>query len=88
MARSAFNFPSRLGSCAGSADLELGWKIYEHVLEVGLGSDLHIRNSLTDMHARVGSLNEAGKVFDGMRDKDLASPGYSVHEEWEKAVEV
>ena len=43
---------------------------------------------MTNMYERVGSLNEAGKVFDEMRHRDIASPGYSVHEEWEKTVEV
>ncbi|XP_010938281.1 pentatricopeptide repeat-containing protein At1g04840 [Elaeis guineensis] len=74
LGHNAFTFPSRLGACAGSADLEPGRKIHEYVLEVGLVSDLHFRNSLANVCARVGSLNEAGKMFDGMRHRGIASP--------------
>ena len=88
LAYNAFTFPSRLGACAGSADLEVGRKIHEHVLGVGLGSYLYIKISMSNMYVRIGSLNEAGKMFDGMRHRDIASPGYSVHEEREKTVEV
>ncbi|XP_073113449.1 pentatricopeptide repeat-containing protein At3g03580 [Elaeis guineensis] len=93
LAADSFTFPSVLGACAGSGDLELGRRIHEHALEVGFGSDLYVGNSLINMYARLGSLDEARKVFDRMHRRDIVSwntliSGYSANGEWEESVEV
>ncbi|XP_058106855.1 pentatricopeptide repeat-containing protein At3g03580 [Magnolia sinica] len=89
----SFTFPSVINACAGLLDFEMGRTVHDHVLEMGIGSDLYIGNSLIDMYARLGYLKEARDVFDKMPQRDVVSwnsmiSGYSANGEPEQALEV
>ncbi|XP_064938086.1 pentatricopeptide repeat-containing protein At3g03580-like [Musa acuminata AAA Group] len=89
----AFTLPSVISACAGLGDLRISREVHQHVVELGLMSDLYIGNALIGMYSRVGSLVDARDVFDGMARRDIVSwnsliSGYSANGEWEKAVEV
>ncbi|KAL6010038.1 hypothetical protein ACLOJK_000469 [Asimina triloba] len=88
-----FTFPSVISACAGTLDFEMGRTVHDHVLELGLQSDLYIGNSLIDMYARIGLFEEARNVFDGMPCRDVVSwnsmiLGYSVNGEWRQALDL
>jgi pentatricopeptide repeat protein len=71
----------------------MGKQIHEHVLEIGLWSDLYIANALIDMYARFGDLVQARNVFEEMPHRDIVSwnsliSGYSSNGYWEEALEI
>lgn len=88
-----FTLPSVINSCAGLLDFEMGKIVYDHVLDMGFGSDLYVGNSLIDMYARFSCLDEARTVFEGMPRRDIVSwnsliSGYSANEKWEQALDM
>ncbi|KAJ6804357.1 pentatricopeptide repeat-containing protein [Iris pallida] len=66
---------SVLPACAHLGDLERGKRVHEIVEEYGFGADLPVRNSLIDMYAKCGRLEEARRVFDDdeLGEKDVVS---------------
>ncbi|WOL06070.1 hypothetical protein Cni_G14802 [Canna indica] len=63
---------SALPACAHLMDLQRGRLVHKLVDERGLGVDASVRNSLIDMYAKCGCLEEARRVFDnGMCKRDV-----------------
>lgn len=50
-----------------------GLEIQAYAMKNGLHLDLHVGNSLVDMHAKFGSTKYMDRVFDKMHDKDCIS---------------
>lgn len=64
---------SVLLACGDLSALLLGRKIHEHVERKKLCPNLLLENALIDMYARCGCLEDARKVFDRMKFRDVAS---------------
>ncbi|KAJ0968227.1 hypothetical protein J5N97_025144 [Dioscorea zingiberensis] len=48
-------------------------QLHCNVMKMGFGSDLIIANDLIDMYAKCGRMDMAGKVFDGMPERNVVS---------------
>ncbi|KAJ4973357.1 hypothetical protein NE237_006531 [Protea cynaroides] len=64
---------SVLPACALLKDLQRGRRVHDLLEEKGLGNYIPVRNSLVDMYAKCGSLDEARLVFDEMSERDVVS---------------
>ncbi|XP_077239251.1 pentatricopeptide repeat (PPR) superfamily protein [Tasmannia lanceolata] len=83
-----------LPACSHMAALMHGREIHGYMIVNGLRkNDVFVENAIMDMYAKCGSLIEARLVFDGMRDKDVASwnimiMGYGLHGHGDEALDV
>lgn len=68
-----FTMVSLLSVCAELGALELGRRVHVHMLKVGLQENLHACNALLDLYAKCGSIREAQKLFNEMKEKNLVS---------------
>eukprot|EP01018_Ginkgo_biloba_P006943 Gb_37396 [translate_table: standard] len=68
-----FTFASVAKACAGLADLEQGKEVHRHIIRTGSEFDVVVENSLVDMYAKCGSVNDARAVFDKMSNRDVVS---------------
>ena len=68
-------FLSLLKSCDDTNTLDQGQIIHEQVIEDGFDSDLAVGTTLVDMYARLGSLDDAQKVFDTLSNPSIISWG-------------
>jgi pentatricopeptide repeat protein len=59
----AVTFVGVLNACANIAAQEEGKCAHEQIIQSGLESDLFVGNSLVDMYAKCGSMEDAWKVF-------------------------
>eukprot|EP01018_Ginkgo_biloba_P024067 Gb_36177 [translate_table: standard] len=66
-------FASILPACANLTALEQGKEIHEEIIKSAYQSDLFVENSLVDMYAKCGSIEDACKVFDKMLRRDVVS---------------
>ncbi|KAL6569478.1 hypothetical protein OROMI_013992 [Orobanche minor] len=64
---------SALSSCAELALLDLGQQIHANSIKSGLGSSLSVDNSLVSLYAHCGYLENAGKVFNSMKTRNVIS---------------
>ncbi|KAJ7532329.1 hypothetical protein O6H91_14G082900 [Diphasiastrum complanatum] len=62
-----------LKACASPEALPQGRIIHADVVKAGYDSSVHVSNTLIDMYAKCGSLDEARRVFDQLRAKDIIS---------------
>ncbi|XP_061375172.1 putative pentatricopeptide repeat-containing protein At3g49142 [Gastrolobium bilobum] len=69
----AITCASVLPACGDLSALLLGRRIHEYVERKKLRPNLLLENSLIDMYARCGCLEDAQKVFDRMKFCDVAS---------------
>ncbi|KAL5063167.1 hypothetical protein RYX36_024904 [Vicia faba] len=69
----AITCASVLPACGDLSALLLGRKIHEYVERKKLRPNLLLENSLIDMYARCGCLEDAKRVFDKMKCRDVAS---------------
>ncbi|RHN41303.1 putative tetratricopeptide-like helical domain, DYW domain-containing protein [Medicago truncatula] len=69
----AITFASVLPACGDLSALLLGRRIHEYVEKKKLCPNLLLENSLIDMYARCGCLDDAKRVFDRMKFRDVAS---------------
>ncbi|XP_058736413.1 pentatricopeptide repeat-containing protein At3g29230 [Vicia villosa] len=85
---------SIMSACAESGMLGLGKKIHDSVLRCRFRCSTKVLNSFIDMYAKCGCLDDAFRVFSGMKEtKDLVSwnsmiHGFGIHGHGEKAIEL
>jgi len=52
-------FVGVLNACASILVLEEGWCVHQEIVEFGWDSDVFVGNSLVDMYAKCGSIEDA-----------------------------
>ncbi|XP_057511091.1 pentatricopeptide repeat-containing protein At1g08070, chloroplastic-like [Actinidia eriantha] len=80
-----------LNSCANLGMLELGKWVHAYVDRNRIKADRFIGNALVDMYAKCGSIDEAFKVFNGMKLRDVYTytaiiVGLAMHGQGERAL--
>ena len=73
-----------LSACTEFGSLTVGERVEEYAKDNGLLSDLRVQTSLIHMYCKCGCIEQAKKIFDGVRAKDLAMwsammNGYACH---------
>ncbi|KAG8058899.1 hypothetical protein GUJ93_ZPchr0002g23246 [Zizania palustris] len=63
---------SLLSACAKLGSAELGKKVERDAISIGLQSDPRVATGLINMHCKFGNIKLARKIFDGVRNRDLA----------------
>ncbi|KAH7278690.1 hypothetical protein KP509_38G052600 [Ceratopteris richardii] len=76
-----------LNACKSRPHLAQGRTIHEHICRSSYRSDVYINNTLINMYARCGNLNEAQQVFHELIHKDIVTwntllTGYAHHRAW------
>ncbi|KZV51894.1 pentatricopeptide repeat-containing protein-like [Dorcoceras hygrometricum] len=66
-------FPFVLKECAKRVDANIGRSIHAHVVEFGCDFDVYVQNSLINLYTQCGILEDAGRVFDEMFNRDVVS---------------
>jgi len=82
-----------LNSCANLGVLELGKWVHAYIDKNWIKADGYIGNALVDMYAKCGSIDQAFRVFQGMKNRDVYSytaiiVGLAMHGEAEKALSI
>jgi pentatricopeptide repeat protein len=85
-------FVGVLNACASVVALGNGRWAHERIIENGCESDVFVGNSLVDMYAKCGSMEDACKVFNKMSSRDVISwnailAGFAMHLHGNKALE-
>lgn len=68
-----FTYPSVFSACAGTGALEQGKWVHGHMMKSGLKLISFIGNTLLDMYAKAGSIEDAKKVFDRLVQPSVVS---------------
>ncbi|KAK6240363.1 Pentatricopeptide repeat - like 10 [Theobroma cacao] len=68
-----FTLVSLFSACAELGALALGNRIHVYIVKVGLSENLHVKNALLDLYAKCGSIREAKKVFNEMKERNVVS---------------
>eukprot|EP01018_Ginkgo_biloba_P028281 Gb_00409 [translate_table: standard] len=74
-----YTFGNVLSACAGLATLELGKQVHAHIIKAGFqfksgtDSDVFVGNSLVDMYAKCGSVDNACQAFNNILERDRVS---------------
>ncbi|XP_072953099.1 pentatricopeptide repeat-containing protein At5g27110-like [Typha angustifolia] len=68
-----YTFHLAITACAQGSDLELGIRIGRHAREKGFESDLLVGTALISMYCKLGRLETARRMFDGMPERDVVS---------------
>ncbi|XP_041026457.1 pentatricopeptide repeat-containing protein At4g21065 [Juglans microcarpa x Juglans regia] len=68
-----FTMVSLLSACAELGALALGRRAHVYMFKVGLSANLHANNSLLDLYAKCGSIRDAQKIFDEMKERNVVS---------------
>jgi pentatricopeptide repeat protein len=71
MSPDKFTFVQVLNACANLPALEEGRSIHMQIIQSGCDSDIYVCNSLIDMYAKCGSLEDACSVFNTMPSHDV-----------------
>ncbi len=61
-----FTFAQVIKACAGLGRLQDGRLVHKQLVQNGYKSDVFVCNSLVDMYAKCGSIEEAWRVFEKM----------------------
>lgn len=64
-----------LKACGSMGAVRLGQLIHDHILRFGREADTRVGNTLVDMYANCGGLEEALKVFSSLSSRDVVSWG-------------
>ncbi|KAL2509821.1 putative pentatricopeptide repeat-containing protein [Forsythia ovata] len=68
-----FTFPFVLKSCARNSDFGLGVEVHSLVVKVGFDCDVFVNTGLVSFYAKMGSLEDAQRVFDDIPEKNVVS---------------
>ncbi len=68
-----FTFVQVIKACAGLGRLEDGRLIHEQLIQSGCESNVFLGNSLVDMYAKCGSIEDAWRVFNKMPSQDVVT---------------
>ncbi|KAF8378262.1 hypothetical protein HHK36_029601 [Tetracentron sinense] len=60
-------------ACAGLGDYGLGRSVLGFIVKVGFENNLSVSNSLITLHLKMGEIDLAQEVFDGMEERDVVS---------------
>ncbi len=60
-----------LKACASVGAIEEGRCVHRQIIQSGLESDVFVGNSLVDMYAKCGSMEDAWRVFNKMPSRDV-----------------
>jgi len=94
-----YTFGNVLSACASLATLQHGKQVHAHVVKAGfqfktgLDSDVFVGNSLVDMYAKCGNIDDARLAFDKIVERDGVSwnamiVGYAQNGHGNKALEL
>ncbi|XP_062148582.1 pentatricopeptide repeat-containing protein At2g15690, mitochondrial-like [Alnus glutinosa] len=77
-------FCALLDSCGNSKSLEAGKRVHEFLKRSSFRGEVELNNKLIEMYGRCGSMRDARRVFDRMRDRNVSSwhlmiNGYAVN---------
>ncbi|KAG7988790.1 hypothetical protein I3843_03G204800 [Carya illinoinensis] len=77
-------FCALLDSCANSKSVEVGRRVHEFLKRSPFRGDMELNNKLIEVYGRCGSMKEARRVFDRMRERNMNSwhsmiNGYAVN---------
>jgi pentatricopeptide repeat protein len=64
-------FVGVLKACASVGAIEEGRCVHQQIIQSGLESDVFVGNSLVDMYAKCGSMEDAWRVFNKMPSRDV-----------------
>ncbi len=73
MSPDKFTFVQVINACAGLGALEDGRLLHEQLMQSGCESDVVQCNSLVDMYAKCGSIEEAWRVFNKMPSQNVVT---------------
>jgi pentatricopeptide repeat protein len=66
-------FVGVMNACASILALEEGRCVHQQIVEFGCDSDVSVGNSLVDMYAKCGSIEDAWRVFNKMRSQNVVT---------------
>lgn len=66
-------FCALLDSCASSKSIEVGKRVHEFLKRSPFRSDVELNNKLIEMYCVCGSMRDARRVFDRMRERNMNS---------------
>lgn len=81
------------GACSQLSTLRLGRELHCFSLKAHLTEDIFVSSSIIDMYAKGGCIEHSRRVFDRLREKDVASwnviiAGYGIHGHGKEAIEL
>lgn len=87
-----FTYSSLCSACASTGSIEQGKWVHAHVIKSGGRLVAFVGNTLLDMYAKSGSIEDAKKVFDRLVKRDVVSwnsmlTGYAQHGLGKKTVQ-
>ncbi len=66
-------FVGVLKACVSILVLEEGRYVHQQIIQFGWGSDVFVGNSLVDMYAKCGSIEDAWRVFNKMPSRNVVT---------------
>ncbi|CAM6054767.1 unnamed protein product [Sphagnum tenellum] len=87
----AVTFMVVLNACASVVALEEGRRVHEQITQSSCESDVFVGNSLIDIYAKCGSMEDAWRVFNTMPSRDVVSwnamlGGFALHGHGQEAL--
>ena len=93
MERDNVTLSSILKACSSLAALDQGKMVHTHFIESGLEADIFVENTLIDMYAKCGSLEDVHTLFGKLIDRDVVTwsamiSGYAQHGHSQQALQL